>query len=87
MATPHDWDALLETRYVSFNVEIEAFIDSLDVANSVDVSIDIIYQAIKNNTKVSEGLKALYKEAIYGTNKEVKKRIHNRVTNFKRQLK
>ena len=46
-----------------------------------------IYKAIVGNDKVSQTLKMLYHEAIYGSNKDVKSRIHNRVANFRRSLK
>ena len=35
MESPNDWDALLEKKYPSYKVEVEAFLESLDVANLV----------------------------------------------------
>ena len=82
-----DWGPLLVKKYVSFNVEVEAFLDSLDVSNSTDISMAFIYDRIRNDRNVSPDLIKLYKEAVYGTEKVVKLRIKNRLTNFKRNLK
>ena len=87
MASVIDWSSLLEKKYSSYKVEVNAFLDSLDIANSIEISIQHIYEAIKGDCKVNENLKALYCEAINGTNKEVKNRIRNRVSNFKWALK
>ena len=87
MASGIDWSSLLEKKYSSYKVEVNAFLDSLDIANSIEISIQHIYEAIKGDSKVHENLKALYCEAINGTNREVKNRIRNRVSNFKRALK
>ena len=87
MASKMDWGPLLVKKYVSFNVEVEAFLESLDVSNSTDISMAFIYDRIKNDEHVSPDLIKLYKEAVYGTEKVVKLRIKNRLTNFKRNLK
>ena len=83
MAGLIDWSGLLEKKYPSYKVEVNAFLDSLDVAYSVEVSTEMIYQAIRLDGQVNENLKELYHEAIYGVNEDVKKRIKNRGTNFK----
>ena len=87
MASNVDWSKLLVKKYNSFNVEVEAFLDSLDVSNSTDVSMGFIYDKIRNDKNVSPDLKLLYREAVYGSEKAVKLRIKNRLTNFKRNLK
>ena len=75
MASSIDWSALLEKKYSSYKVEVKAFLDSLDITNSIEISTQIIYDAIKFDSTVNENLKCLYWEAISGTNKEVKNRI------------
>ena len=87
MANQVNFNELLEKKYASFTVEINAFLDSCDVSSSNDIAADIIYQAIRNVPKIDDDLKALYREAVYGTNKEVKKRIRNRITNFRRTMR
>ena len=84
MASKINWAALLEKKYPSYTVEVNAFLDSADESKSTDVSIQNIYQAIRNDPKVDSNLKILYHETIYGTNKDVKLRIRNRVANFRR---
>ena len=87
MANCVDWAALLDKKYPSYKVEVNAFLDSLDVSASIEVSIELIYQAISSDNNVNEDLKLLYREAIHGTNKDVKSRIRNRVAYFKRSLR
>ena len=82
-----DWEQLLKAKYSSYKVEVQAYLDSLDIATSSDISIAYIYEAIRNDGKVNGNLKLLYKEALYGTNKDVNSRIRNRIANFRRSLK
>ena len=78
-----NWSDLLEKKYPSFAVEVEAFIDSAHVSKSTDISIQNIYQAIRNDDHIESNLKLLYHKTIYGTNKEVKLRIRNCVAHFR----
>ena len=82
-----DWEKLLKAKYNSYKVEVEAYLDSLDIATSSDISIAHIYQAIRHDEKVNPKLKMLYKEALYSSNKDVKARIRNQIANFCRSLK
>ena len=47
----------------------------------------IIYEAIKDAPGVDPDLKILYREAVNGRDKAIKKRINNRITNFRRTLR
>ena len=87
MASGFDWEKILEGRYPSYKVEVNAFLDSLEISSSVDVSIQKIYEAIKSDENVCDNLKLLYQEAVYGSDKGVKSRIRNRIGNFRRGLK
>ena len=87
MAQKIDFAELLDKKYPSYTVEVTAFLNSLDIASSTEVSIRHIYQAICNDDKVDSNLKILYHESIYGTDPHVKKRINNRVTHFQRTLR
>ena len=87
MASNIDWTPLLEKKYVCFKVEVNTFLESLDVANSSDIAMAYVYDKIRNDRQVSPDLKALYREAVYGTEKSVKLRIKNRLANFKRTMK
>ena len=87
MATNIDWSDLLDKKYPSYKVEVNAYLDSLEIATSNDVSIDKIYQAIHYDEDVNENLRLLYHECIYGTDKNVKSRIRNRVANFRCALR
>ena len=87
MASGIDWDKLLEGCYPSHKVEVNAFLDSLEISSSVEVSIEKIYDAIKYDENVCKYLKILYKEAIFGSEKLVKNRIRNRIGNFRHGFK
>ena len=87
MASQVDWSQILDGRYPSYKVEVLAFLDSLDISSSTDISIEYIYDQIKTDGNVCDNLKLLYHEAVYGQNKAVKNRMKNRVSNFRRALK
>ena len=86
MASQVNWKEILDGRYPSYKVEVNGFIESVDISSSTEVSIDHIYDAIKSDPNVCNNLKLLYHEAVYGSNKEVKKRIKSHVSNFRRAL-
>ena len=87
MALNNEWDVLLKAKYPSYTVEVEAFLESLDIATSSEISMEKIYEAIREDDKVDENLKCLYMEAIFGSNKDVRSRIKNRIANFRRRLR
>ena len=87
MAGAIDREELLKFKYPSYTIEVKTFLDTAHISKCTDVSIEKIYAAIKNDPQVNENLKLLYYEAIHGSNKDVKTRIRNRVTNFCRSLK
>ena len=82
-----EWAPLLKAKYPSYTVEVQAFLDSLDIATSSEISMEKIFEAIREDPKVNENLKYLYMEAIFGSNKDVRARIKNRVANFRRRLR
>ena len=86
MVTPVDWKKLCDARYPSYKVEVSAFLDSLEISSSTDISMQKIYYAVKDDPNVSADVKLLYKEAIFGNERLVKARIKNRVGNFRRGL-
>ena len=86
MAAPTDWKKLCDARYPSYKVEVSAFLDSLEISSSTEISMQKIYYAIRDDNNVCSDLKLLYKEAIFGNEKLVKARIKNRIGNFRRGL-
>ena len=82
-----DWDEILSKKYPSYRVEVQTYLDTAHISRSADVSIDKIYSVIVNDPNVSEALKLMYHETLYGTNKDVKLRIRNRIANFRRSLR
>ena len=82
-----NWSQILEQRFPSYKAEVTAFLDMVHISKSTDVLIEKIYEIIKDDDDVPENLKLLYKECIYGTDKNVKLRMRNRIGNFKRGLR
>ena len=87
MASLVDCTTILEGRYPSYTIEVNTFIESADVSSSPEISAQMVYEAIKSDGKVCDNLKLLYHEAIFGSNKKVKKRIYNRMSHFRRTLR
>ena len=87
MASATNWSEILDEHFPSYKVEVNAFLDTLHISSSTDVSIQKIYNAIHADPHVPEKLKKLYHECIFGTDKAVKLRIRNRIGNFKRGLR
>ena len=87
MAGQPNWGELLEKRFPSYKAEVTAFLDTLHISKSTDVSIEKIYEVIKDNCDIPDDLKALYNECINGTDKAVKLCMKSRVGNFKHGLR
>ena len=81
------WERVLKGKYVSYNVEVDAYLESVEIATSTDISMQKIFFAIRDDPSVHENLKAMYREALFGKNKEVKSRIKNRIANFRRNYR
>ena len=86
MAEEINWKKLLNLRYPSYKIEVETYLDSLNISSSSEVSIEKIYEAIKDDPDVDGNLKILYKEAIFDSNVKVKNRMESRMANFRRNL-
>ena len=87
MASQVNWSKILDQRFPSYKLEVTAFLDTLHISKSTDVSIEKIYNVIKDDSNIPDDLKMLYKECIHGSDKNVKLRIHNHVGNFKHGLR
>ena len=87
MAGQINWFEMLKYRFPTFKVEEDGFLESLDIACSMEVYIERIYQAIKDVPHVPDNLKAMYHEAMINGNKEVVKRIKGRISNIRRNCK
>ena len=68
MASDEYWKVLLKKNYPSYKVEVDAFLNSLEIATSNEISASKVYQAIKHLPEVNDDLKSLYREALFGTN-------------------
>ena len=77
----------MKDRFATFKVEETAFLDSLKICNSTEVAIAKIYEAIKDLEDMPSSLIMMYREAAYGEDKQVKRRIRNRISNIRYNLK
>ena len=87
MANEVNFAKLLDKKYASYTVEVEAFLDTCQVSSSTEVAAQMIYDKIKDYCKVDSNLKILYHEAVFGSDKDVKACIKNRITHFWRTLR
>ena len=87
MAGQVNWEQILKDRFPTYKVEEDAFLDSLEVAHSMEVYMQRIYEAIRNDNTVHVHLKMLYREAVDGGNNDVVKRIRNRISNIRRNCR
>ena len=87
MAEQVNWQELLDKKYPSYRVEVQAFLDNAHISRSTDVSVQKIYEAIKDDPQVKKELKMLYNESIFGNDKSVKNRMRNWMANFCRSLR
>ena len=72
MAAQVNWEELLKMKHPSYTVEVNASLANTCISRCTDVSIQKIYSFICDDKNVSENLKMLYHETIYGTNKDVR---------------
>ena len=87
MASNVDWESILRERYAMFKIEENAFLESLKICNSTEVSAEKIYLTIKDDEDIPRNLRLMYKEAVYGSNDKVRNRIRNRIGNLRRNLR
>ena len=87
MADNVNWEKILRDRYSTFKAEEKAYVDSLEICNSTDISIEKIYETIKNNEDIPTNLKLMYRKAIFGQDKTVKTRIKNRIGNIRHNVR
>ena len=87
MACKINCDAVLKGKNASYKVEVDAYLESLDIATSTEISAQKIFYAICDSPVVDSNLKAMYREYLFGSNKDVRSHIKNRISNFRRRLR
>ena len=68
-------------------VEDSLFLDTILTSNCADVFAKHIYDVIKDDDEVAENLKNIYREGLYGKDKNIKRRLHNRIYAMRRNNK
>ena len=76
MAGPHDWDAILSQKFKVFQVEESTYVESSQRSNGPDMFAKFICDSLRD-CDVPQNLRLMYREAVYGSNEAVKKRIRS----------
>ena len=65
MASQVDWKLLLKGKYPSYKREVEAYLESVEICTSNEMSARKCYEAICNAPEVDENLKTLQRSLIW----------------------
>ena len=76
-ASAEDRDAIRKQRFSVFPIEKEIYVNTKAKANQPEVYAKYICDGLKEGS-VPDDLMKMYREAVYGTNEKVKKRIYKR---------
>ena len=80
-----DWSEILKPPYNTYKCEEEAYIEISKITIDNEIAMDYLFDnAVRDNAEVCSNLRRMYDEAINGTNKEVRRRVLNRMSHFKR---
>ena len=80
-----DWTEILKPSYSTYKCEEEAYIEISKITIDNEIALEYLYDnAVRANEDVCSNLRQLYDEAINGFNKDVRRRMLSRMSNFKR---
>ena len=72
-----NWEPILNQRFGVFEIEKNVYMNTKAKANQPEIYAKYICDALRDGD-VPDDLKKLYREAVYGSDPEVKKRILKR---------
>ena len=72
-----DWDKIRKQRFSVFPIEKEIYVNTKAKANQPEIYAKYICDGLKVGS-VPDDLMKMYREAVYGTNAKVRKRIYKR---------
>ena len=78
MASGSDWEKLLQAKYKFFKIEKYIYIENHSKANSPEMYAKFICDGLRPG-EVPDNLVKLYHDDVYGTDKNVHKRIIKRI--------
>ena len=76
-----------QERLYLLELEEAIFLEVILTSSCADVIAKSIYEAIKDGDEISQSLKDLYRQGIFGTDKKIKKRLRNRMYVIQRKHK
>ena len=74
-------------RLYLLEIEESIFLEAILKSSCADVIAKAIYEIIKDAVEISESLKNLYRQGLFGTDKKIKKRLRNRMYAIRRKNK
>ena len=80
-----NWTEILKPPYSTYQCEEDAYIEISKITIDNEIAMEFLYEnAVQDNTEVCRNLRLMYHEAVNGTNKDVRRRMQNRMSHFKR---
>ena len=76
-----------QDRLYLLELEEAIFLEVILTSSCADVITKSIYEVIKDGQEISQSLKDLYREGLFGTDKKIKKRLWNRMYAIRRKHK
>ena len=84
MEAPRDSSPKRKEKCPLLEIEEHMFLDNILTSNGADTIAKRIYEVIKDADGISDNLKTLYREGLYGKNASIKRRLRNRIYAMKR---
>ena len=74
-------------RLYLLEIEENIFLEAILKSSCADIIAEAIYEIIKDAVEISDSLKNLYRQGIFGTDKKIKKWLRNRMYAIRRKNK
>ena len=74
-SSPSGWKEILKQKFKAYDVEKSIYIASRNKSNNPEVYAKMICDSLRDGD-VPDNLRKMYREAVYGDDKDVKARIH-----------
>ena len=87
MASSSGNTSIRQERLYLLELEEAIFLEVILTSSCADVIAKSIYEVIKDGDEIFQGLKDLYRQGLFGTDKKIKKRLRNRMYAIRRKHK
>ena len=83
MASAVDWNKVLIPHYKYTDIEVQSFKVAYAKRTDTKYCMRYVYEVLKDDDRVEEGLRLMYHKANFGTRKDVIKRVKDRISKMK----